>query len=114
MYSVFGNSYEKSQGTVVPTTHQKFIAPKDIHNQKAYTLHQKLAQKLLHSKLEEILLHTNKITAELNKIMTLNHNKNNLRLSRKNNEKHTLPNTNSTHKPITIPKSISRAMNWIY
>ena len=44
---------------------------KDIHNQTAYTLHQKLAQKLHHTEVEEILIHLNKITAELNKTITL-------------------------------------------
>ena len=48
---------------------------KNIHNQTAYNLHQKLARKLHHTQLEEILLHTTKTTAELNKTLTLKHNK---------------------------------------
>ena len=47
---------------------------KNIHNQTAYSLHQKLARKLHHTQLEEILLHTTKTTAEVNKTLTLKHN----------------------------------------
>ena len=39
------------------------------------SLHQKLARKLHHTQLEEILLLTTKTTAKLNKTLTLKHNK---------------------------------------
>ena len=42
-----------------------------MHNRIAYNSHQKLAKKLHLTQLEEILLHMNKITVELNKNITL-------------------------------------------